>query len=84
MLNSFFIEITATLSFNIANLSPSDVALRLEREFGILCRQGLHCAPAAHRTIGTFPKVTARFGLSFFNTEEEIKAAIEAVSRISK
>lgn len=74
----------ATLSFNIANISPSDVALLLEREFGILCRPGLHCAPAAHRTIRTFPEGTVRFGLSFFNTKEEIEAAIEAVSRISQ
>ena len=74
----------ATLSFNIANFSPSDVALRLEREFGILCRPGLHCAPAAHRTIGTFPEGTVRFGLSIFNTEDEIEATIQAVSMISK
>jgi cysteine desulfurase family protein len=74
----------ATLSFNIANLSPSDVALRLEREFGILCRPGLHCAPAAHRTIGTFPDGTVRFGLGAFNTEGEIEAVIHAVSAISK
>ncbi len=74
----------ATLSFNIAKRSPSDVALRLEREFGILCRPGLHCAPAAHRTIGTFPEGTVRFGLSIFNTEDEIEAVIQAVSMISK
>ncbi len=74
----------ATLSFNIANFSPSDVALRLEREFGILCRPGLHCAPAAHRTIGTFPDGTVRFGLGAFNTEGEIEAVIHAVSGISK
>ena len=74
----------ATLSFSIVDRSPSDVALRLEREFGILCRSGLHCAPAAHRTIGTFPEGTIRFGLSFFNTKEEIEAVIQAVSAISK
>jgi cysteine desulfurase family protein len=74
----------ATLSFNLAQLSPSDVALRLEREFGILCRPGLHCAPAAHRTIGTFPEGTVRFSLSAFNTEEEIDGAIKAISVISK
>jgi cysteine desulfurase/selenocysteine lyase len=74
----------ATLSFNLVRLSPSDVALRLEKEFGILCRPGLHCAPAAHRTLGTFPKGTVRFGLSVFNTEADIEAAIQAVSQISK
>jgi cysteine desulfurase/selenocysteine lyase len=74
----------ATLSFNVAQLSPSDMASRLEKEFGILCRPGLHCAPAAHRTIGTFPEGTIRFGLSTFNTEAEVEAAIRAVSLISK
>jgi cysteine desulfurase/selenocysteine lyase len=74
----------ATLSFSLANLSPSDVALRLERELGILCRPGLHCAPAAHRTIGTFPEGTIRFSLSIFNTEEEIEIAIRGVSALSK
>jgi selenocysteine lyase/cysteine desulfurase len=74
----------ATLSFNFAHLSPSIGALRLEKEFGILCRPGLHCAPAAHRTIGTFPEGTIRFGLSVFTTEEEVKTAIQGVFQISK
>jgi len=74
----------ATLSFNLATPSPSDVALRLEKKFGILCRPGLHCAPAAHRTIGTFPEGTVRFGLSVFNTEADIETAVEAISQISK
>jgi cysteine desulfurase/selenocysteine lyase len=74
----------ATLSFNFAHLSPSNGALRLEKEFGILCRPGLHCAPAAHHTLGTFPEGTIRFGLSAFNTEAEIETAIQAVSQISK
>jgi selenocysteine lyase/cysteine desulfurase len=74
----------ATISFNLARLSPSEVAQRLEKEFGILCRPGLHCAPAAHHTIGTFPEGTIRFGLSAFNSEAEIETAIRAVSLISK
>ena len=74
----------ATLSFNIERLFPSEVAYRLEKEFGILCRSGLHCAPAAHRTIRTFPEGTVRFGLSAFNSEAEVEAAIRAVSLISK
>lgn len=74
----------ATVSFTFTHLSPSNGALRLEREFGILCRPGLHCAPAAHHTLGTFPEGTIRFGLGVFNTEAEIETAIQAVSRISK
>jgi cysteine desulfurase family protein len=72
----------ATLSFSVSGLSPSDVALGLEKRFGILCRPGLHCAPAAHRTIGTFPEGTVRLSLSLFNTEEEILQTVNAVSEI--
>jgi selenocysteine lyase/cysteine desulfurase len=74
----------ATFSFNLAGFSPSDVTFRLEREFGILCRSGLHCAPSAHRTIGTFPEGTLRFGLSVFNAEAEIERAIGAIRVVSK
>ena len=74
----------ATLSFNFSRLSPSNGALRLEKEFGILCRPGIHCAPAAHHTIGTFPEGTIRFGLGAFNTEREIEIAIQAVSLIAQ
>jgi len=74
----------ATLSFNFAHLSPSNGALRLEKEFGILCRPGLHCAPSAHRTIGTFPEGTIRFGLSAFNAKAEVETAVQAISQISR
>jgi len=74
----------ATVSLTFSHLTPSDGASRLEKEFGILCRAGLHCAPAAHHTLGTFPEGTIRFGLSAFNTEAEIETAIQAVSLISK
>jgi len=74
----------ATVSFTFTHLTPSEGALRLEKEFNILCRPGLHCAPAAHHTLGTFPQGTIRFGLSAFNTEAEIETVIQAVSLISK
>jgi cysteine desulfurase/selenocysteine lyase len=78
------LERIATLSFSLSGMASSDVAMRLEKEFDILCRAGLHCAPSAHRTIGTFPEGTVRFGLSLFSTEEEMEAVIQAVSRISE
>lgn len=73
----------AILSFNIEGIPSSEVALRLEREFGILCRSGLHCAPSAHRTIGTFPDGTIRFSLGAFSTSAQIDAALQAVSKIA-
>jgi cysteine desulfurase/selenocysteine lyase len=70
---------TATVSFNIAGLEPSEAGLRLDDDHGILCRVGLHCAPAAHKTLGTFPRGTVRFGLSVFNTLDEIDTALGVV-----
>jgi cysteine desulfurase/selenocysteine lyase len=73
----------ATISFDVAGLEPSEVGLRLDEEYGIMCRVGLHCAPSAHKTIGTFPTGTVRFGLSYFNTEEEIEVAVQAVREMA-
>ena len=75
---------TATLSFNLAGMAPSEVGLRLDEDHGIMCRVGLHCAPAAHRTIGTFPAGTVRFGLSAFTTPAEVRTALQAVDQLAR
>jgi selenocysteine lyase/cysteine desulfurase len=75
---------TATVSFNVAGMSPSKVGLRLDEDYGIMCRAGLHCAPGAHRTIGTFPDGTVRFGLSALNTLEHVQEAVEAVRQLAR
>ncbi|MBM4464114.1 MAG: aminotransferase class V-fold PLP-dependent enzyme [Chloroflexi bacterium] len=73
---------TATVSFNVVGMEPSEVGLRLDEEYSIMCRVGLHCAPAAHKTIGTFPVGTVRFGLGALNTLEEVDIAVAAVDAI--
>jgi cysteine desulfurase/selenocysteine lyase len=75
---------TATVSFNVGGIPPSEVGLRLDDEYGIMCRVGLHCAPTAHQTIGTFPLGTVRFGLSAFNTMDEVEAALVAVAALAQ
>ena len=75
---------TSTISFNVTGIAPSTVGLRLDDEHGILCRVGLHCAPAAHKTIGTFPDGTVRFGLGAFNTAEQVTAAVQAVQQLAE
>jgi selenocysteine lyase/cysteine desulfurase len=75
---------TATVSFNVAAVSPSQVGLRLDDEYGIACRVGLHCAPTAHRTLGTFPGGTVRFGLGAFTTVDEVRTAIDAVRKLAQ
>jgi cysteine desulfurase family protein len=73
----------AIVSFNVAGLEPSAVGLRLDEEWGIMCRVGLHCAPAAHRTMDTFPAGAARLSLGAFNTAAEVDAAVAAVRAIA-
>jgi len=75
-------ERTALVSFTLAKMSPSEAALILGDEHGILCRPGLHCAPAAHKSIGTFPEGTIRFSLGFFNTPDQIDLALQALDRL--
>jgi cysteine desulfurase/selenocysteine lyase len=75
---------TATVSFTVEGLETSQVGLILDEEHGIMCRVGLHCAPAAHRTIGTFPDGTVRFGLGAMNTSEEVSAALAAVRAVAQ
>jgi cysteine desulfurase / selenocysteine lyase len=73
---------TSIVSFTAAGHHVSEIGLRLDEEFGILSRVGLHCSPAAHHTIGTFPGGTVRFALGLQTTREDISLAIEAVKSI--
>lgn len=75
---------TATVSFNIINIFPSEAGLILDEKYNIMTRTGLHCAPCAHRTIGTFPAGTLRFAIGYFNTIEEIDVTVSAVEEIVK
>jgi len=73
---------TPVVSLNVTGMDPADVAMALDEGFGIMSRSGLHCAPAAHKTIGTYPTGTVRFSFSYFNTEKQISASIEALKKI--
>jgi len=75
---------TATISFNLTGVAPSEVSLRLDEEYQIMCRVGLHGAPAAHKTIGTIPGGTVRFGLGAFNTMSEVHLALKAIRELAK
>lgn len=72
----------AVISFTAQGLSPSEIALRLEDEFGVLSRVGLHCAPAAHRTLGTYPQGTVRLAPGHDTTLADIGYVVEAVRRV--
>lgn len=72
----------AVVSFRVAEQRVSDVGLRLDDEFGIMCRVGLHCSPAAHKTLGTFPEGTVRLAPGVFTTMDDINATVAAVERV--
>ena len=73
---------TAVVSFTVAGRQVSDLGLRLDEEHGVLCRVGLHCAPATHRTIGTFPSGTVRMAPGIFTTRHEVETVVEAVRKV--
>ena len=77
-------EQVAVVSFNLKDKWPSEVGMRLDEEYDIMCRVGLHCPPATHKTIGTFPRGTVRFSMSWFNTLKEVDQAIMAIREIAK
>lgn len=74
----------AVLAFNVEGMDAADVGTMLDVDFGIACRTGLHCAPLVHEQLGT-DKIhgAVRFGIGPFNTEEHVRAAVEAVGRIA-
>jgi len=73
---------TSTVSFNITGQSQSEAGFILDEEYDIMCRVGLHCAPSAHRTIGTFPDGTIRFGMGYFITEDDVAFSLEALGEM--
>ncbi|MBS3976649.1 MAG: aminotransferase class V-fold PLP-dependent enzyme [Syntrophomonadaceae bacterium] len=71
------------VSVNLPPLAPDRVGFLLDRFYGIAVRTGLHCAPSAHRTIGTIPAGTVRFSFSFQNDLAQVETAIKALKDIA-
>ncbi len=74
---------TSCISITHSKLDVSELSYILESDFNINNRSGLHCAPLAHKTIGTFPNGTVRLSLGYFNTVEEIKYTIDSLNKIN-
>lgn len=74
----------AVVSFTLEALSPSEVGYILDEAFGIMTRVGLHCAPSAHRTIGTFPSGTVRLCPGFFLGPEDIDYVLESLLTVAR
>jgi len=70
-----------SIALTTDNLRPDELAMHLE-SFGICCRHGLQCAPAAHQHLGTFPVGTLRLSAGWKNTLEEMETTVQAVRQI--
>jgi cysteine desulfurase/selenocysteine lyase len=73
----------SVVSLNIEGMDSVEVSYILDSKYDIATRAGLHCAPLAHRTIGTLESGTVRLSVGFFNTEEDIDQVIAAISDIA-
>lgn len=74
---------TAVVAINIADLDCGEVSVNLDHEFGIVSRAGLHCAPLAHHTIGTFELGACRLSPGVFTTIAEVDAVIMAIDQLA-
>lgn len=72
----------AVLACDFPGRDNAEIAFRLEREYRVLTRCGLHCAPDAHRSYGSFPQGAVRFSPGCFTTEAEMRAAAAALLAI--
>ena len=75
---------TSCVSFNAKNIDTAELSFVLDSDFGIKNRSGLHCAPLAHKTIGSFPTGTVRLSLGYFNSKEDIEYTINSINKIVK
>lgn len=72
----------ATVSFTVLQRDTSEICERLDEEYDIACRAGLHCAPLAHQTYQTLESGTVRVSPGYFNTAQEIDIFLDAVDHI--
>jgi cysteine desulfurase family protein len=71
-------------SVRVAGMDAAEVGHRLDAEYGIMVRTGLHCSPLAHTTLGTIETGTVRFSFGYYNTQEQVDAAVRALGKIAR
>ena len=73
----------AVVSVTLDGWDPADVGAALDSSFGVAVRPGLHCAPLAHQTMGTYPTGTIRLSPGPFTSTEDIDGALSALRRLA-
>ncbi len=75
---------TPVVSLDFPHHDNGIIGYELSKNYGIMTRTGMHCAPSAHKILGTFPHGSVRFSFSHFNTREEVNYALESINKILK
>lgn len=70
---------SAIVSLNVADIDSAEISDALMQGWGIATRPGAHCAPLMHRALGTERQGVVRFSFGYFNTDEEVDIAIDAL-----
>lgn len=70
---------SAIVSLNVADIDSAEISDALMQGWGIATRPGAHCAPLMHRALGTERQGVVRFSFGYFNTDEEVDTAIDAL-----
>ena len=70
------------ISLDFPQDDNAEIAWKLEQDYGIMTRTGLHCAPRAHRTLGSFPQGSIRFSLGRTSSKDDLIAALNALCEI--
>jgi selenocysteine lyase/cysteine desulfurase len=73
----------AAVSITVEGWEPVDLGAALDSSFGVAARPGLHCAPLAHRTLGTCPAGTVRLSPGAFTTGEEVDLTLSALRKLA-
>jgi len=74
---------TPVFSFNFDGIDPAQAGARLDVDFSIACRTGLHCAPLVHESIGTSPNGCARVSIGATTTREDVEAGAAAIRALA-
>ena len=72
------------IAVDFLRMDNAEAADRLEREYEILTRCGMHCAPSAHKALGTFPQGVVRFSVGYRTTEAEVDCALRAIKELTQ
>jgi cysteine desulfurase family protein len=73
---------TSTISINSSKIDNNELGYYLDSQYGITTRTGLHCAPLAHKAIGTYPSGTIRFSFGYFNDLKDVDYTLNSINKI--